>query len=328
MLHRNHQRAARSLCRAVSLAACLALVFVATRSAAAQQKTQESGETSVTTLTDGALTIEVKTRGTVELTDNDADVKSISEGGYFSVKEKRGAATVRQLEIVPAPGGGLRRKYSVGGQPRESDAEAGAWLGSVLPKVMRESTLGSAARVRRILGQRGVEGVLEEVASMKSDYVKRVYQQKLLELQNYDAATSARVLEHAGRSLSSEYERAELLLDVLRHDRLDDGARAAFFKTLDALGSDYEQRRVLTQVVEKHAPAQGPLNMEMVGAAFQSAMRLTSEYELAEFLIDFVKHRPLDDAVRPAFMAALDKIQSEHERARAASVLPKGERRP
>lgn len=327
MLQRNHQRAAATLCRAVSLTACLALVFTATQSAAARQ-TQGGTETSVTTLTDGALTLELKSRGTVEFTDDDADVKTVSEGGYLSVKEKRGAATVRQVEIVPAPGGGLSRKYSVGGRPREFDGEARAWLGSVLPKAMRESTLGSDARVRRILRQKGVEGALEEIASMKSDYVKRVYQQKLLRLQDYDAATSARVLERAGRDLASEYEHTELLLDVLSHDRLDGAARAAFFKSLDALGSDYERRRVLTQVVEKYAPERGALNMEMVGAAFQSAMRLTSEYELAEFLIDFVRQRPLDDAVRPAFMAALDKIQSEHERARAASVLPGGERRP
>lgn len=333
----NHHRAVANLWRAVTLMACGAFVMLAAGSGAtaarsgveAAGQAQGGESTSVTTLTEGALTIEVKMKGAVELTDNDADVKTISDGGYFSVKEKRGASTVRQLEIVPATdGSGLRRTYAMQGQPREFDGEARAWLGSVLPKAMRESTLGSDARVSRLLRQGGVERVLAEIASLKSEYAKRVYQQKLLALQGYDAATTGRVLEQAGRELSSEYERAELLLDVLGHERLDESARTTFFKTLDALNSDYERRRVLTKVMERHAPVQGGLNMEMVGAAFRSAMRLGSEYELAEFLIDFARRRPLDDAVRPAFMEALDKIKSEHERGRAQSVLDGGERRP
>ena len=51
------------------------------------------------------------------------------------------------------------------------------------------------------------------------------------------------------RGMQSDHEQAEVLLSVLRSQRVDTMARPAFLAAADTIHSDYEQTRVLAALV-------------------------------------------------------------------------------
>src|SRR5580692_12292040 len=77
--------------------------------------------------------MDLEMRGTVEFTDNDSDVKSISSDGYFRL-EQRSSGPSRTYLVRPASNG-IERLYSVDGVSKPLDADGRAWLAHVLPDV-------------------------------------------------------------------------------------------------------------------------------------------------------------------------------------------------
>src|SRR5215475_208989 len=66
-------------------------------------------------------------RGSIEFTDDDRDVKSISPGGYVLIEAGTWLRTERSYEVRADSSGSLSRTYRLGGRTRAMDADAQAW---------------------------------------------------------------------------------------------------------------------------------------------------------------------------------------------------------
>lgn len=276
-------------------------------------------DTWKTTWTDGSDRIEVRAKD-VELNEEGTDVKSIKPGGYFIIDHEQ-AGTERQLKIVQGADGKLKRSFFIEGSPRPFDAEAQAWAAKILLDFARQSDHAAENRVKWLYKQGGLNGALKEISELKSPVIKRVYLAKLLSLGSLDSSAQPRVLEQATRELSSSYELAELLIEAGKHLGANSELRPTFFKTLEAINSDFERRRVLTAVIKMDKT-----NNEVVQAALQSARSLTSDVELAELLIELARLRTIDEQLRPSFMAAVKKMQSSYEQGRVLIALTNSEK--
>src|SRR4029079_17484665 len=84
-----------------------------------------------------------------------------------------------------------------------------------------------------------------EIELMYSDYAQRLYYTKLFKLQPLTVAQIRRVLNHVGSSLTSDYERAELLLAIAKLDVFREEAYVDFANAASGIKSDYEKRRAL-----------------------------------------------------------------------------------
>ena len=73
--------------------------------------------------------MELEMRGTVEFTDNDSDVKSISSDGYFRL-EQWSSGPGPDLPGAARRSNGIERLYSVDGVSKALDADGRAWLGA------------------------------------------------------------------------------------------------------------------------------------------------------------------------------------------------------
>ena len=83
------------------------------------------------------------------------------------------------------------------------------------------------------------------------------------------------VLESVAR-ISSDGEKASLLVEMTKHYQEDAALRAAFFKATDSLQSAGESRRVLSALLEKK-PA-----VETLLSVLQSAKTISSDGEKAD----------------------------------------------
>lgn len=280
-----------------------------------QTPKSESRTTSMWSHTDDdGVRVEVRIEGKVEFTDDYTDVRSISEDGLFTVTDERGGQR-RKLRVTPDAGGTLKRSYFVNGQSREFDAGAKAWLSKILPEAAREGGLDAETRARRILQQRGVRGVFEEIRLLRNDYAKRVYFETLIKEGNPDTATLESILRQTSSQISSDYEMARLLIDFAplylgKHRMI-----APFFEATRRIKSDYEHSRVLYAVLKNNP------NREVLAAILESTQSISSDYEKAKFLLDAMPLYLDDKSLRSPYLEAIRSISSDYERGRVWTAV-------
>ena len=261
----------------------------------------------------GRMDLEV--RGTVEFTDNDSDIKSISGDGYFRLEQWSGGPT--RTYLVRPGSNGPERLYSVDGVSKPLDADGRAWLARVLPEVIRETAIGASDRVKRILRQQGAGGVLAEVNKIHSDHSRRVYLENLLEYGKLNAE-DLREAMRLGRKISSDGEKSNLLIAAAPHYQTP-ATREAFFDSIGSISSDGEHRRVLNSVLDRYGA-----DHETLALVLHSAKRISSDGEKANVLVHAADFRLTNEIVRTNYFRAADSISSDGEHRRVlVTVLRK-----
>lgn len=250
----------------------------------------------------------VLTRGAIELTDDDGDVKQIEEGGYLKVEERSGG--MRRRVEIRSVGSQLQRRWLKNGAEADYDAEAKQWFARTLQELGQRTGLGAEKRIARILSQRGPGGLLDASTAIQSDYVKRMYLEGVISAPTLDTPMMTRVLDQAA-TMSSNYERCEVLRAVATRGMATDDARLAYVRATDTMSSDYERKRAL------HALLKTPLTSPVLSALLTSAAKIGSDYELTEVLTKVSETQTLDAASSTQFVAATRTLQSDFEHRRA-----------
>ncbi|MBI3982060.1 MAG: M56 family metallopeptidase [Gemmatimonadetes bacterium] len=263
----------------------------------------------------GNCRLEVQSEGEVTFTDDDRDVASIAGGGSFEIEERDGQTT-RRLEIRPGTGGSLERRFLVDGDVRPYDAEASEWLAHTLPVMFRRTGFDAEARAERILRRGGMDGLLAEIALIKSDWAARQYYAVLLSQRNVDAAVLRQVVQQARRDIESDFELAELLVAVAERQPLDEHVRVAYVEATHSIESSFERRRALSAVLGRQE-----LSDALAAAMLVLAGDIESDFELAELLIEILEARPVGAAPGEAFWQAVDSIESSFERRRVLNAV-------
>ena len=284
--------------------------------------------------------------GSVQFTDDDADVASLGRGSSLVVEEHRRGGPVRHVEFREQ-GGTVTRRYTVDGVLRDDDADRRAWLARLLPEIVREHGFNASERVARILRTRGPAGVLAEIRRIRSDGVKRTYLQVLArtaELTPEQVAEAARV---TGESIGSDGDRHSVLMVLLPQGRAEPAAlveivraaarigsdgdksrvliaaasapaldapavRDAWFRAAGTIGSDGDRTRALLAVLRRDTA--GP---DVSVAALQSARGIGSDGDRTRVLLAIDPVRLRDARVAEAYDAALEGISSDGDHRRA-----------
>ncbi|MEK6321089.1 MAG: hypothetical protein AABN33_05340 [Acidobacteriota bacterium] len=267
---------------------------------------------------DGSVDLQVTIRGKVEFADDYSDIKSISYGGEIRVKDDRGGV-LRKFEAT-ADGGSITRTYSINGQATAFDDDARKWLAKILDQTVRAGGYDARARVQRLLKQSGARGVLGEISQLKSDYVKRIYFDELFAQGQLDAESARQALRMAGTEISSDYEKAQLLVKMSDNYLVNDEMRGIYIEGVNTIHSDYERGRALSALLKKGELSKGNLMF-----AIKSAGNIKADYERAQLLIKIANGFALDQAAQTAYLDAVASISSDYEKGRVLSALLKKE---
>jgi hypothetical protein len=216
-------------------------------------------------------------------------------------------------------GGAVERRYFEGG--REVGAGGAGWARALLAQAARESLVGADARARRVARERGAHAVLEDVAAIGSDGVKRVYLTTLLAERRLTHAELAGVARAAGRHLASDSDKARVLRAVLEAGG-DAEVASAVVDAARTIASDSDKGRVL--VAAAAAPGAG---VETRAAVVAGAATIASDRERARVLLAALEPGAGVDALlgasgaRGAFFSTLDGIASDRERGAVLRTL-------
>ncbi len=259
--------------------------------------------------------LELKLKGKIEFTEDYSDIKTLSPNGYFTIKDER-TSVERKLEIESDASGNLKRTYFVEGRASTFDGAAQRWLSELLLEAVRQAGFDAPARVERLFGQGGATRVLDEISQIRSDYVKKLYFNALLEKHNLDSASVQRAVRQVAREMSSDYEKSQVLTQVAK-DYLDDKTvMAEFVEATITINSDYERARSLSTLLKR-----GDLNDAQLRTIFKSITGMSSDYEKAGLLIKLINAYKQDFADVPTLFEAVNGIRSDYERSRVLLTL-------
>ena len=289
---------------------------------------------------DNGTRVDVTLHGTVAFTDDLTDVESLSDGGSITIRDW--TTIIPHTVEVKASGGKITREYFVGGVSRGWDDEGRRFLAAQLPRLVRRSGLGADARVKSIFSKKGTAGVLQEIDLLESDYARRLYFVRLIDVAHPDAGGVAPILQRVGERMTSDYDRREVLAHIASHVTLDERAALAYVQAMATMRSDYDQREalnaltksgagldgdaafravshmkssydkrmVLAQIIER-----GAIGVETKKGVLASAGSMQSDYDRRQVLTAFVDKFGVDATVRDAFFAAVDAMRSDYDRA-------------
>ena len=280
----------------------------------APPEAQQSGETHMEMTTrNGFTSLSVKIDGAIEFTDDDRDVKSLSPGGHFRIEEGTWLSG-RAYDVKADSVGNLTKTYSVSGSAKPLDSEGLAWLGHLLPQMIRDSGIGAGPRVARILRQGGPQAVITEIGLIHSDGSKRTYMEQLFSQATLDTEQlkeAARLI----RGISSDGDKAQVLVAV--DGRYFTGElRPNLFEAAESIHSDGDKRRVLSDIVKKDAGSS-----DTFLSVARAAKHISSDGDKAEVLIEMANTSPENGDLGMAYFDAVKSISSDGDHTRVLSTL-------
>lgn len=284
------------------------------------QKTRDESQ-SVTrwehTDTEIGLRRRFETRGKPEFTDDYTDIRNVSENGWAIIEEHRGQQSYR-YEVRHDASGQLQRLFYVNGAAQPIDANAKAWLAKFVLDVVRQGGYDADKRVKTMLAQRGVAGVLAEIDQIQGDWAKRIYYEQLLKQANLDATALRDVLRQMARNISSDYEQAQLLTAVAPMLTGKEVAIQPYFDAVATIKSDYERSNVLKTILKQGTPSRALLVL-----IASSTKGISSDYEKASVLKGVASVYLDDPALREVFFHTIASINSDYERRGVLTALVK-----
>jgi beta-lactamase regulating signal transducer with metallopeptidase domain len=275
---------------------------------------EQSAQTHVETVTSNGWTSRrVSVDGTVEFTDDDRDIKSLSPNGHFRLEEGSWLSR-RVFDVTADSAGKLTKTYSVGWTTKPLDDEGRRWLGTALPQVIRETGIGAGPRVARILRQGGPEAVLTEIGLIHSSGSRRIYVEELFSQTTLDAAQLKRAASLI-QEISSDGDKAQVLIaEDARYFTSE--LRPYLFHAAETISSDGDKRRVLSDFVKKDRAS-----TETLVSASRAAQQISSDGDKAELLIEMAEPYRAGSELRAAYFDAANSIASDGDHARVLLKL-------
>lgn len=260
----------------------------------------------------------IESRGKIELTDDDKDIKSISDDGYLEIN-KTVFGSRRTIIIESLGGGKLKKEYYEGRTKMDWDPNGKEWLSQVLPELVRNSTIGADSRVNRFFAKGGAAGVLNEINRMESDYVKSHYGKLLLQ-KDIPAGDMPKVIENLAASIESDYYLSSLLKDSMDKLMPNKQSADAFFKASDKIESDYYKSVLLKSGLQKFSASP-----DQVKSILRAAANINSDYYLSVVLTALLEEGDVKEESMAELINVSREISSDYYR---TEVLKKAVQKP
>ncbi len=264
---------------------------------------------------DGQNRLKVKIDGEVEFGDDDRTIQRLSRSGSFSIWEKSGGRTTR-LEVEADRNGELTYEFEVNGQEIPFDEKAEAWLAEAILDVIRKTGIGAEERANRILDREGIDGLIDEVQFVENDFVIRAFLGAALRRDDLSARDCSEILKEVALSMDSDYEKAELLIELASHQSWSAELSADYVDVTTTMESDYEIRRALSEL-----DIDDDVDKSALDALLQVAARMESDYETAELLMSFAPKCRDSERLSELYVNAVLGIDSDYEARRALLAL-------
>lgn len=261
----------------------------------------------------GLNSFNIEYKGTIEVTDDDKDVKSISPGGYLEIS-KTTFGSKRKILIEASSGNSIRREYYEGRTKVNWDPAGKNWLAEILPEIVRSTGIAAESRVNRYFKQGGVEAVLNELSRLDGDYVIAVYSKHLLGKENLSNKELKQAIDGIARELDSDYYLAQILKDNAEKLLKNESSASTYFEAVKKIESDYYATVVLKSALETYTPTAASLKKIM-----EASKEIGSDYYQATLLSEVLDLDNLTGQLLSEIIKTAQDIDSDYYQAQVLS---------
>jgi beta-lactamase regulating signal transducer with metallopeptidase domain len=253
---------------------------------------------------DGCL--EAAIIGMARFSDDETRVTFLPAGGFARFREVV-AGSDRSVSVSPSAEGALQYTAALDGRTVPFNAEMQAWLGRLLPSVLREAGINVPARVARLRTQGGVPAVLREIGTIRSTGAKRSHYEELLKTSPISPADGSKLVAQAGQDLANSSGDLSSVLQQLPRSTVQSAlSRHALADALSQIKSSGDKANTL----EALAPN---ADREMLIMLAQAAETLPSSGDKANYLTTTASEylNSGDASLRNAFFHAAATLVSD-----------------
>lgn len=255
---------------------------------------------------------------------DETHIAQLAPGGFARFRE-RTSAFDRAVSITPVSDGSLNYSAMVDGHSAPFDATMVAWLGHLLPEVLREAAINVPERVARLRQQGGVSAVLKEISLIHSSSAKRAHYEELITHgPALSEADAERVAQQVGRDLSSSGDLSAVLQMLPLKAVQSPSTRSAIADALSHIASSGDKSSTL-QIM---APNADPDMLLMLAKAAET---LPSSGDKANFLITTAAEylSGSNESLRTAYFHVAATLQSSGDLSNVLiSAMPFGHGNP
>ncbi len=259
--------------------------------------------------------LSVKWNGAFRLSDDKHDIAWVEEGATVTITD--GLVLASRADVRGQSRGQIERRFSKNGFKRDWEPEGRLFLAQALEKLVRQSGMFARDRVARFLKQGGPDAVLDEISRLaNSSYVRRVYYTELLEQAPLTEPLLSRVLRRVQSDLTNDYDRAMLFVTATKLPTLTDPHRATIARGARMIGSDYDQRRTLSAVMQTD-----PVSPEVAAAVLEATATVNSSHDRANILIELAQRSGVTSSTSAAFMDLVRAMSSSYDQRRVLTAV-------
>ena len=252
----------------------------------------------------GSNKLDIEYDGKIEFTDDDKAIKSISRGGYLKIRK---TSFGDRREVLAEQGSnGIEYQFWEGRRRVDDNAEAREWLADVLLEVIRTTGIGAEGRVKRYYEKGGVDGVLEEVDDIRSDYVSSIYLRELLGTEKLSDAELVKVAGYVPRELDSDHYITEVFKDYGDLFFKTPEATTAFLSSIRRMDSDHYKSIILKRAMRED------LDDAMVVKVLEASTIMDSDHYKTEVFRELLDRRELSNKVIDQIVKSAADIDSDH----------------
>jgi hypothetical protein len=249
----------------------------------------------------------IEMRGKIELSDDDKDIRSISDDGYLEIS-KTVFGSKRTIVIESLGGGQVKKDYYENRSKMPWEPNGKAWLGEILPEVVRSSTIGAESRVNRLFKKGGTSAVLTEIGMLESDHVREYYGTLLMK-HPVPAKEYHTVINKLSETIDSDHYISDFLRKHAEKFIQQNDATAALFKATRKMDSDHYKALVISQALK--GAVTSPENLRL---ALQSAADMDSDHYITEVLTNLLNQNNISDATMREVINTTKTLESDHYR--------------
>jgi SOS response regulatory protein OraA/RecX len=283
-----------------------AAIAQTTSSSSSSNYSKRSGTMTISH-SDGFQNFNVEMRGKIEITDDDKDIKSMSPDGYLEITKTVFGS--RRTLVISSQGGSMKREYYEGRTSMPWEPEGRKWLAEIMPELLRTTTIAAESRVNRFYKQGGVNGVLNEINQMESDYVIQAYADLLMDINSIQPKEYASIVTKISSKMESDYYIAEFLQHNLDKFLQSKEATEAVFNASANLESDHYKTEVL-----KGALKSQPISAESIKIILAATDRMDSDHYKTEVLTTLLRQPNLTDQIIAEMINSTRSMDSDHYR--------------
>jgi len=263
----------------------------------------------------GIRSLRVEIAGEIGYTWDDTDIAFLSQDGYVEIVERNGLRR-RRLEIEPQTDGSLTHTYYRSGRRRDFDSEAKEWLAGLLPRIIRETGIGAEGRVKRILEQDGVDGVIDEIQLIESSSINVKYAICLLELGDLNATGLNSFAGNVIETIPSSGDKSRLLIHSAGYFMDHPSTSDAYFHAVSTVSSSGDHTRVLINLIDHYE-----LSSTQFNGLLTSAEKISSSGDKSRVLISAAPSMSDDGNICRSFFRAVNSVSSSGDHMRVLLSL-------